>query len=414
MPALHGKFGVMRAGPGGTAVFYTDNNGDGTLDAGDATFTYGLSTDVALVGDWSGLGYESIGVVRGGADGVPQWILDSNGDNAYDAGDKVYSFGLENDAPLLGDWNDTGITQIGVARAMPNGTAQYSIDSNGDGTYDAGDKVYNFGLATDKFGAGDWNGDGKDTICVERPGPGGVAVFTLDNVGNGSFDPSHDRVMSFGYDSDIFIEGDWNGDGRTKLGVARPGPNGTLVLTLDTNGDGVYDAGDQVYTFGLASDTLLVGKWRTPAPLRAADVVSNSTVPARRRTRPSRRSSTCLSTCGRKPASAVPTWRRLRTLDYQVAALGGATLGLSSGHVITLDATADGNGWSLDSNGPAAGRMDLLSVVLHEQGHELGLTDQAGVSQVSDVMGDVLAAGVRRLPTPLDVQAILADPMHMQ
>jgi hypothetical protein len=49
-------------------------------------------------------------------------------------------------------------------------------------------------------------------------------------------------------------------------------------------------------------------------------------------------------------------------------------------------------------NGPAAERVDLLSVLAHELGHLLGHGHQH--DDPHDVMSDTLQAGVRRLPQP--------------
>ncbi len=47
---------------------------------------------------------------------------------------------------------------------------------------------------------------------------------------------------------------------------------------------------------------------------------------------------------------------------------------------------------------PAAGRIDLLTAVLHEMGHALGLPDDYALEARDDVMYGFLTAGERRLP----------------
>jgi hypothetical protein len=57
---------------------------------------------------------------------------------------------------------------------------------------------------------------------------------------------------------DVPVVGDWNGDGRTKVGIFRGGN----TWLLDYNGDGVFDAGDRTYTFGgVSGDVPVVGDW---------------------------------------------------------------------------------------------------------------------------------------------------------
>jgi hypothetical protein len=109
---------------------------------------------------------------------------------------------------------------------------------------------------------------------------------------------------------------------------------------------------------------------------------------------------------------------RMRGVDLRVADLGGNHLAEYDGRAITLDGDADGFGWFVDptplvneefrrdavdsaftalANGPAAGHMDLLTVLAHELGHVIGLDDDVPGSP-GDLMSETLAAGVRRLP----------------
>jgi hypothetical protein len=108
---------------------------------------------------------------------------------------------------------------------------------------------------------------------------------------------------------------------------------------------------------------------------------------------------------------------------YQIETLGGGILGLTvlGSSVVTLDATAAGYGWFVDPNvggdsafgsavtsaelraapgSPAFNRMDLLTVVEHELGHVLGLSDLDPQAVPHDLLTTTLGLGVRRLPTP--------------
>ena len=95
----------------------------------------------------------------------------------------------------------------------------------------------------------------------------------------------------------------------------------------------------------------------------------------------------------------------------------GQTTGEGASAAITLDTTAAGHNWYIDptpldniddylpTSNPniwqakagtdAAGKMDMLSVLLHEYGHALGLEHSA---QVGDFMSATLQPGQRRLP----------------
>ncbi|HEY1375757.1 MAG TPA: hypothetical protein VGF55_03150 [Gemmataceae bacterium] len=97
---------------------------------------------------------------------------------------------------------------------------------------------------------------------------------------------------------------------------------------------------------------------------------------------------------------------RMRAVKADIVTLGGNRLGAAelNGTEIAIDATADGWGWSVDVAGkPAAGRMDLLTVVMHELGHVVGLDSRFG-GDPHDLMYAYLSPGERRLPGAADIR----------
>jgi hypothetical protein len=98
-------------------------------------------------------------------------------------------------------------------------------------------------------------------------------------------------------------------------------------------------------------------------------------------------------------------------------------IGYTDGNTIYLDPTAAGFGWytgvsgAFDANGvalaggPAAGHMDLLTVVLHEIGHIVGLPDGCACGPYSELMQATLPAGLRRsLPAVSSTPALRLSP----
>ena len=98
---------------------------------------------------------------------------------------------------------------------------------------------------------GDWNPSIPGTkVGVYKDG-----VWYLDTNGDGAFN-SGDSVYSFGLPGWSPVVGDWDADGKTEIGVYKDG-----VWYLDSSGDGAYGPGDRVNSFGLFGWTLVVGKW---------------------------------------------------------------------------------------------------------------------------------------------------------
>jgi hypothetical protein len=403
------RIGVIQPGSVvriGTAAL--DSNGNGVFDSDDAEFSFGFSTDKYVAGDWNNLGFDSLGVVRATNSGVAEWVLDSNGNNMYDGGDAVDFYGLNSDSPVVGDWTGSGTTKIGVVRHGADGAAVWTLNTNGTGAYNTNDTITSYGLNSDTFITGDWNGGGKSLIGVVRPTSSGVLEWILNTTGTGTFNAS-DTVFFYGQNGDTPVVGDWTGNGVTKIGITRLTTSGVREWVLDTLGSGTYNPSDAVFFYGTNSAVPVVGKWHPPSPLRAADGALNAQVP------PLMADGLFVSTINQ----AIAAWQqagldpqsvaRLQNVHYSVGALGGDLLGLTSGNDIAIDATAAGHSWS-EGPAPQPGQMDLFTALAHEMGHELGLPDQG--AQPGDVMFDSLLAGVRKSPTTQDVDAVFASLGH--
>jgi hypothetical protein len=106
--------------------------------------------------------------------------------------------------------------------------------------------TFSFGQAGDLPVAGDWDGDGRDTIGVYRGGR-----WLLRN--SLSAGPA-DLAFTYGDATKRPVVGDWNGDGVDSVGVFR---NGTWsVLNASSAGPS-----SSVFTIGAAGDKPVVGEW---------------------------------------------------------------------------------------------------------------------------------------------------------
>jgi hypothetical protein len=101
----------------------------------------------------------------------------------------------------------------------------------------------------------------------------------------------------------------------------------------------------------------------------------------------------------------------LESVSFGVTDLTGSILGLSTTGLVLVDSNAAGWGWFVDATpmrdeefavaggvvGEAGLRMDLLTVLVHELGHVLGLADEHGLDG-SGVMAGHLDIGQRTMP----------------
>lgn len=117
------------------------------------------------------------------------------------------------------------------------------------------DPIFPWGQDGDIFVMGDWNGDGIKTPGLIRGARfgafGGPLTWMLKNTND---DSEPDHVFEFGEAGDIPVVGDWSGGGADAIGVFR---NGRWKLKSD------LEAGppDSDFIFGEPGDYPVVGDW---------------------------------------------------------------------------------------------------------------------------------------------------------
>jgi large repetitive protein len=224
---------------------------------------------------------------------------------------------------------------------------------------------------------------------------------------------------------DLTVTGPYTSAGTDAYTVYHAeGQSGTL-LDADVNGDGAINSKDLTET--VEADGHAVGATPpesfpqfqlfagTPAVPGHADAVTQEQVQALLPT-----AIAAWQAAGLNTADV----RELEGVTVQVAGLGTNILGLEAGGAITINQTAAGYNWYVSaspgssqafgvtgpngetvakSESPAADDVDLLTVLEHELGHVIGLSDNA---EAGDLMDITLGLGVRRSPTAADLTTV--------
>jgi len=202
----------------GTELYNVRLRNTHTTGPADLQFGYGsfYAAYLPLAGDFDHDGIDTLGVMD--TSPASTWNMLLRNSNTSGVVENLFSFGSGSAAwapPLAGDWNGDGIDTIGLYDET--GANFHLRNSNTSG---AADLLFQYGAGTSGRIpiAGDWNGDGIDTIGLYDP----VAkVFLLRNSNTaGSVDIN--ISFNFGGRGSWPVVGDWNGDGIDTIGLYDP------------------------------------------------------------------------------------------------------------------------------------------------------------------------------------------------
>jgi hypothetical protein len=187
---------------------FVDGLGNGQIIGSVRT---GFTAGQPIVGDWNGDGYDGFGLYLDGMfylyNAVPALdISDASPDLVFPVYDAPPD-GL----PLAGDWDGDGIDSVMVYEAGTFYLRNFPTAGNADRRFSYGDLAQ-----TIEPLVGDWNGDGIDSVGVYVNG-----VFLLRNRND---DGGADVAFQYGEVSDALpLVGDWNGDRVDGVGLLRDG-----------------------------------------------------------------------------------------------------------------------------------------------------------------------------------------------
>jgi hypothetical protein len=209
----------------------------------------------AADGDGDGVGNarDRCPTVRAGQpDGCPlgRWRLAAS--NHHQTDFEFLRFASIAGRPIAGDWNGDGLSTVGTFDPT---TERWRLQAGRTFTTTFGDTPgLNGGDMVSVVG--DWNGDGKDTVGVYVPSSGKFLLRNSNTAGGA------DVVLAFGGPQParyvVPVAGDWDGDGTDTIGVFRRDTDRWRLRNANSPG-----APDLLFTFGRPGnvDQPVTGDW---------------------------------------------------------------------------------------------------------------------------------------------------------
>jgi len=251
-PAKLDTIGIDRGG-----TFYLRlHNSTGSSDI--STAFNPASKPFPIVGDWTGTGFDTVGVYD-----QNNSVFSLRNSNTAGSPDEQLVFGNSNDTPLSGRWLFSA-THAGVGVFRSSNGILYVQNALTTGFSDHAMVLGNPG---DQGVAGDWTGRGYDGLGIFRPS--GNAFYLVNQVADGVI--FSDINFLFGASTDLAITGDWIGQGHDGVGTFRPTTGNIYLRNTLTTG-----VSDNAFVYGVAGDQPVAGHWQAIYP----PIAPHNNVPA--------------------------------------------------------------------------------------------------------------------------------------
>lgn len=216
-------------GPTGQMTWFINLTGPGTTYGAE----WGIAPDYFIPVDYDGDQKTDIAIWRAGAPGVAAfYILQSQSSTV-----KIELFGQTGDDPeVVDDYDGDGKADAAVYRAGATSGAQSTWFYRGSFSNPSGNVTYvPWGQNGDFPAPGDYDGDGKADFVIQRNNGGGQARFWMLQSTAGF------SSVVFGTPTDVIVPGDYDGDGKTDIATVR-GVSGAINWYVRPSSTGIVSA----------------------------------------------------------------------------------------------------------------------------------------------------------------------------